>query len=228
MHDSQNADAATVTGTSQREGQPLPDSKQEAFAQAIALGVAPAEACRKTFRYRTAATVEKKSATLLADPAITARIATLQRQASEIAEHHAHFSKADLINFLVETIQSPVSTIDQHHRQCQEWTRDELTASGRRANPAAQQKTQPPVSAATKGQGTSRRRPLATADITSSTDDTPPPPILLRSKTKLPSKLDAAKLLATLCGWNAPTKLEGKVNLGISPTVEEALTKLLT
>jgi hypothetical protein len=224
-------------------GTPTPDPsslepKHEAFAQAISLGEDPTEACRRLFRCKTSATAGKKAGALLADPAVAARIAELQRQVDHIARHHAHFTKADLITFLVETIQTPVSSIDQHHRQCQEWTRDELTTSGRRAGATAQQKTQAAISdSAGAGEGTtttsSRKRPATkrSASISSTpfTPDTqqPAPPILLRSKTKVPSKLDAAKLLATLCGWHAPAKLEGNVALGLSPTVEEALTRLL-
>ncbi|QIF01945.1 hypothetical protein [Roseimicrobium sp. ORNL1] len=233
-------------------GSPIPELSalaptHEAFAQAISLGEEPAAACQRLFRGKTAATAGKKAAALLADPAIAARIAGLQRQADHIARHHAHFTKADLITFLVETIQTPVSSVDQHHRQCQEWTRDELTTSGRRANATSQQKTQSPTSkksTATKassraakandtsngageGLGTITQEAGTGTGTGAETDTAPAPPILLRSKTKVPSKLDAAKLLATLCGWHAPAKLESNVALGLAPTVEEALTRLL-
>ena len=224
----------------------LPNPRHEAFAQSISLGGEPVEACRRIFRCK-AGTAPAKSAALLQDLAITARIAILQQEASHIAQHRAHFTKADLIAFLVETIQTPVSAVDQHHRQTQEWTRDELTAGGRRANPATGQKTQLPPSespaprkAASRARGESTTRNAASeragdsattattaTTTTDSTEAATTAAILIRSKTKLPSKLDAAKLLATLCGWNAPTKVEGKVNLGISPTVEEALSRLL-
>lgn len=237
-------------------GTPIPgpfplDPIHEAFAQAISLGEEPAAACQRLFRCKTATTAEKKAAALLADSAISARIACLQREASHIATHHAHFTKADLIAFLVETIQTPVSSIDQHHRQCQEWTRDELSATGRRANASTQQKTQNQTQTSsakgstTKGRRVSKSKTITVAsahheseaagegisinDSSVGTDsELPrPTPILLRSKTKVPSKLDAAKLLATLCGWHAPAKLEGNVSLGLSPTVEEALSRLL-
>jgi hypothetical protein len=230
-------------------GAPIPapstlDPRHEAFAQAISLGEEPATACQRIFRSKTAATAGKRASALLADPAIATRIADLQRQADHIARHHAHFTKADLITFLVETIQTPVSSVDQHHRQCQEWTRDELTTSGRRANATTQQKTQSTpskkstaIKASSKvakandtggGAGEERSTIIPEAGTDIATDSTPtPPPILLRSKTKVPSKLDAAKLLAALCGWHAPAKLEGNVHLGLSPTVEEALTRLL-
>lgn len=239
MQDSKNSTAATTTGAPQNEAPALPNPKHEAFAQAISLWEDPVAACRRIFRCRSAATAEKKTAALLEDPLISARIATLQCEASHIATHHAHFSKADLITFLVETIQTPVSTVNSNHRQCQEWTRDELTTSGRRANPTAEQKTQSKTAAsarAGKGSATSCATPPSSPPSTgstlstSSTQSTPtdaPPPILLRSKTKIPSKLDAAKLLAALCGWNAPTKHEGNHNHSISPVVHEALLRML-
>lgn len=236
MQDSKNSTAATTTGAPQNEAPALPDPKHETFAQAISLWEDPVAACRRIFRCKSAATAEKKAAALLEDPLISARIASLQREASHLAEHHAHFSKADLITFLVETIQTPVSTVDSNHRQCQEWTRDELTTSGRRASPATQQKTQSKTAAsarAGKGSATSCATPPSSPPSTGSTSSAQdaPPPILLRSKTKIPSKLDAAKLLAALCGWNAPTKHEGNHNHNhnhsISPVVHEALLRML-
>jgi len=231
MHHNTNAHAAPVVDTASKESTALSNQKHEAFAQAISLGEDPIAACKRIFRCKTA-TAQAKSVGLQEDPAITARITTLRREASHIATHQAHFSKADLIAFLVETIQTPVSTVDQHHRQCQEWTRDELTTSGRRPNAVQGQKTQmasSDYSSAGKRTTSSRAKPstkLAAPSESTQSDATPPPPILLRSKTKLPSKLDAAKLLATLCGWQAPSKVEGNVSL-TSPAVEEALSRLL-
>jgi hypothetical protein len=217
----------------------LQNPRHEVFAQALSLGEDPIAACQSIFRCKPA-TAQTKSAALLEDPSIAARITALQREASHIARHQAHFDKAQLIAFLVETIQTPVSSVDQHHRQCQEWTRDELTTSGRRTKSPPEQKTQTSISKAstrTKAASKAKETPASTGanqgvgestpGTATNTELEPTAPILLRSKTKLPSKLDAAKLLATLCGWNAPSKVEGKVNLGISPTVEEALSQLL-
>jgi hypothetical protein len=239
MHDSKNTNAVNATGAPHNESQALPNPKHEAFAQAIALGEDPITAYQHIHRCKPA-TAQAKSAALLEEPPIAARIATLQQEASHIAEHQAHFDKAQLIAFLVETIQTPVSTVDQHHRQCQEWTRDELTTSGRRAQSTPGQKTQTSsAKTSARSKSTCRSKGSATnAEIASgageSTADTatnPAPestaPILLRSKTKLPSKLDAAKLLATLCGWHAPTRHEGNLSHSISPTVQEALLRLL-
>jgi hypothetical protein len=47
-------------------------------------------------------------------------------------------------------------------------------------------------------------------------------------KVKMPGKLDAIKLMASMCGWNAPQKLEGNLTVGVSPVVEEAVSKLLS
>ncbi|RBP36993.1 hypothetical protein DES53_115134 [Roseimicrobium gellanilyticum] len=232
MHCNDNATVEPVLDTLSNVDPPLANQKLEAFAQAVSIGEDPVGTCLRLYRCRTGATAKKKAAQLLGSPAITARITTLRREASHIATHQAHFSKADLIAFLVETIQTPVSTVDQHHRQCQEWTRDELTTSGRRPNAVQGQKTQmasSDYSSAGKRTTSSRAKPstkLAAPSESTQSDATPPPPILLRSKTKLPSKLDAAKLLATLCGWQAPSKVEGNVSL-TSPAVEEALSRLL-
>jgi hypothetical protein len=45
-------------------------------------------------------------------------------------------------------------------------------------------------------------------------------------KVKMPGKLDAIKLMASMCGWNAPQKLEGNLTVGVSPEVSAAIGEL--
>lgn len=46
-------------------------------------------------------------------------------------------------------------------------------------------------------------------------------------KVKMCGKLEAIKQVATMCGWNAPQKVEGSIGLTVSPAVDAALSKLL-
>lgn len=179
----------------------LDNPKHEAFAQAVACGDTPTAAYRKAYGAKDA-TCEQRGCRLAADIKVKSRIAELKERANDIAEKKADFGKEELIRYLVETLQTPVGDVDESHRLCQEHTVDVIDTGGQRGK-------------LKRGQADEGNE-VATPEAT-----------VIRTKVKMCGKIEAARLLAQVCGYLAPQKVEGNLNLGVPQSVEDAVKKLL-
>jgi hypothetical protein len=184
----------------------LKNSRHEAFAVAVGAGSPIAESYRQHVSEGgrcTDRTAQVEGSKLAALPAVAARIDEIRSQAGELADKVIGFNKEQLITFLVEVIKTPIGQVHANHHLCQEHVTDVLEVGGSRGK-------------------------LKRGEAEEGNESASAPATVLRVKVKMPGKIDAARLLATVCGWNAPAKVEGNVNVGaVNPTIEAALTELL-
>jgi hypothetical protein len=163
----------------------LENANHEAFAQAVSDGMSGWAAYMAHVSKDgkcTKGTAEVAASRLLADGTkVAERVAELRRMANELAEQELRFGKLDLMKYLVETLQTPIGNIDEQHRQCQEYHVDSVEMGGKRGK-------------------------LKRGQAPEGNEEETPASVILKQKYKMPGKIEAAKLLATLCGWNAPEK----------------------
>lgn len=101
------------------------------------------------------------------------------RELQEETSKTIAFTKQEALEFLADVIRTPIGDIDETSPLCQEYTVDEINSGG--------------------GQGKLRRGNAPEGNERRGDS-------ILRTKLKMPSKLDALKQMAQLCGWNEPEK----------------------
>jgi hypothetical protein len=85
------------------------------------------------------------------------------------------------MKYLVETLQTPIGAIDENHRQCQEYSFEEMAAGGRRGR-------------------------LQRGEADEEGEEQTPAGVRIKKRYKMPGKMEAANLLAKLGGWLAAEK----------------------
>ena len=130
-----------------------------------------------------------------ADEAASRLLSTNVKVQDYLEEMRAEARKAaqmeadELLVWLAEAIRKPVGEVDEMDPHCQEWTREEL------GGPAGQLKRGDAPSGNEVGM-----------------------PTVWRTKVKMVSKMEAAKQIAAMMGWNKPappdpTAMDGLANL---------------
>jgi hypothetical protein len=166
----------------------LKNQNHEKFAQAVANGSTGVQAYKdQVSEGCTTMSAMTQASRLLADVKISSRVAELQKLANDTLEKRLGWNKEKALTYLVEVLETPIGEVDQNHRLAQEVTRDEIGGQ----------------------QGKLRQGQYPEGNESSS-------PTGERVKIKLPSKADAMKQLAVMCGWNEPEKftLDVEVRLG--------------
>lgn len=158
----------------------LKNPKWEKFAQAIANGATGVQAYRDEVAVDcTTKTAIEQASRLLADRNVSARVEELQKLAETTLEKRLGWNKEKALTYLVEILETPVGEVDEMHRLAQEVTRDEIGGQQGRLKQGQYE------------EGNERQSQPGE-----------------RVKIKLPSKADAMKQIATMCGWNEPEKVE--------------------
>lgn len=179
----------------------LTNAKHEAFAQAVAVGGKSATAAYRKVYGAKGPTCEQRGSKLMVK--VKSRLEELRANANRIAAEKLNLTQEEVLQYLARVVRTPVGEVDETSDLCQEWTRDELAVGGQ--------------------QGKLKQGNLPEGNEKSSASA-----LILKTKVKMPNKLDAIKRVAAMCGWNAPQKVEGSLTVGVSPVVEEAVSKLLS
>lgn len=167
--------------------------RYEAFAQLMAAGnMTAADAYAQTYPKASKATANTTGPKVLRMPAVAQRVAELQ---AEVAARGVR-TAAEVAEFCERVIFSPLSVVDENSDLCQEFTRDTLETGGSRGR-------------------------LRRGDANEGNEESSPPATVIRTKIKMPSKLDAVEKLAKLRGWYQPDRLQ----LGVDDTLQAWISK---
>lgn len=163
----------------------LENAKHEAFARAVADGSTQSAAYWEHVSERACMpkTAWECASRLLADAKVRARVAELRAQANTIATEHLALTKEEALGFLARVVRTPINQVDAGSDLCQEHSEDAIQIGG-------------PVGKLKRGdspEGNERVEPSRT---------------VIRTRVKMPGKIDAVKQVAVMCGWNAPEKVE--------------------
>lgn len=177
---------------------PLENADYERFAQGVAGFMSATSAYRKYIAEKGT-----KTDTCMQNGSgllakLRPRVDFLKAQAAKTASEKFHFGKEELIGYLVGVVQTPVGEVDETHEFAQEMTVE------------------------TKG---GQRGRLRRGDAEDGNEEASEP--IDVTKIKSFGKADAAKLLAKICGWESPDKVEHSGTLTVSVEVGEALDALL-
>lgn len=165
----------------------LEDGQQERFCRLMADGRYSGRSCyAQAFGCENEASARTGAWRLLTNVDITARIEWLKKDSLK----GWNCEKEEVMRFLHHVITTPVGYVDEESPLAQEVQREEMTQGGARGQ-------------------------LKRGQAESGNEEESPEVEVTKVKIKMPGKVEAAKLLAQMQGWEKPTEIN--VNLPYEP-----------
>lgn len=153
------------------------NSRQALFVEAYLSGMPAGRAYEKAGYKVRGNTADVQASQLLRNPKVARAVAAGKKENRELAK----MTREQAVDWLVETLLTPVADIDETHRLAQEVTTEEVSSGAPRGE-------------LKRGQSPSGNEASG--------------PMILRKKVKMVGKIEAMKQLAAMCGWNAPEELK--------------------
>lgn len=162
----------------------MPDGQQERFCQLMADGRYSQRSCyAQAYGCENDGTARTNGSRLLTNANIRARIDWLKAESLK----NWKCEKEEVMRFLHQVITTPVGYVDEESPLAQEVQREEMQMGGARGQ-------------------------LKRGQAESGNEEESPPVVVMKIKIKTPGKVEAAKLLAQMQGWEKPKEMNLTVN----------------